>query len=67
MAVQKGNAIFGCQIELIYANGGTIELLTPLFLEAIKSIKSIKSMCKLASNDLATISSRRPEMPGATE
>lgn len=35
--------------------------MTPSCLEATKS------MCKLARNDPATISSRRPEVPGATE
>ena len=53
--------IFGWQTDFIYTNRDAIEPMTPSCLEATKS------MCKLAGNDPATISSRSPEVPGATE
>lgn len=52
---------FYWHVECTYTNRDAMEPMTPSCLEATKS------MCKLAGNDLATISSRRPEMPGATE
>lgn len=50
-----------CTAEPIHTNRDAMEPLTPSCPEAPKS------MCKLAGNDPATISSRRPEVPRAAD